>query len=503
MRAHREVVRGAIWNLLGYGVTGIGALLLPLVLVKSIGREAYGVYSYVTFLLTQSYLLLGGLGEAMAYYLASRRAEAAHWIRHSLGAAIFTGAVGFLLWQLRGPETLIALLNLGAPWQALLIEMRMLTGLALIGYEIAILMGWVPIAMGWRRRLVLLPFGQLIAQAVFPMGAVVWDPKNLRLLFEVSLLGGIGLGVYMWATISFLMRQALWPMFSWRAWATLWRRGLWQSFAQWNGLLLNLFERTMIGRWVSLSYMGLYSVGQYFSSKAFQGMYKATETLLPAFGGEISPRRRHLRLGQSMWLIMIFSAPFLLLLYGVGLMLLPYTVSSWGTPEMRLWSGLIFSTQLLFILTPLTPFFIGLGRLAVFYFYSLCILLFQMGATLWLVPRGYYYWAPAVGVMGGLAFLTVVVFRHRRESVFWRAWVLSSLGRLILAWGMALGPLILGAGTNSILHPTFTLLAMLSFLLTERYSFLWPRKREFLIQVWQAFWGFLRARFVALLGIKS
>ncbi len=503
MKAHREVVRGAIWNLLGYAVAGIGALILPLLLIKNIGREAYGVYSYLTLLLTQAYLLLGGLGESLAYHLANFRDEAAYWIRHSLGAALFTGGLGFLLWQLHGPETLIALLGLGAPWQTLLIEMRTLAGLALIGHEIAILLGWVPLAMGHRRSLVLLPLGQLMTQVVLPIGAVALDPENLRLLFKVSLYGGIGLGAYMWSAISLRMGQALWPAFSWHAWSTLWKRGLWQSLAQWSGLLLSLFERTIIGRWVSLSYMGLYSVGQYFSSKAFQVMYKATESILPAFGSEVSIWRRHLRLGQTVWFITFTSTPFLILLYGVGLLMLPHVVKTWNVSEMRLWAGVVLSTQFLFISAPLIPFFIGSGKFRVFYFYSVCIALLQIGATLWLVPRGYYYWAPAMSIAGGLGFLTVMVFRRVSWGIFWKSWVVPCLVRLIIAWGIALAPLISGMEKDSLLHPGFSLLALLSFLLGERYGSLWPRKRDFLIQVLQAFGGFLRARLMIIPGIRS
>ncbi len=502
MRAHREVVRGAVWNLIGYVVAGLGALTLPVLLTKSIGREAYGVYSYLTFLLTQAYLLLGGLGESLAYHLANFRDQAPHWIRHSLGAALLTGALGFLLWQWRGPETLIALLNLGPPWRPLLIEMRTLAGLALLGHEIAMLLGWVPLAMGQRRSLVLLPLGQLIAQVVLPMSAVIWAPGNLKLLFAVSLYGGIGLGIYMWGAISVRLGQPLWPAFSWRVWSSLWKRGLWQSLAQWNGLLLNLFERTLIGRWVSLSHMGLYSIGQYFSSKAFQILYKATESLLPVFGNEVGIWRRHLRLGQTLWLIMFASTPFLILLYGTGLLLLPYAVKSWDVSEMRLWAGVVLSTQFLFISAPLMPFFIGSGKFSIFYFYSACVALLQIGATLWMVPRGYYYWAPAIGIIGGLGFLTIMVFRGETWHVFWKAWVVPCLVRLIMAWGIALGPLVSGLGRDSLLHPGLSLLAVLSFLLGERYSLLWIRKRDLLIQIFQASWDFLKARFrIQSLGI--
>ncbi len=498
MKAHRQVIRGATWNLIGYAVAGLGALILPIVLIKSIGREAYGVYSYITLLLTQSYLLLLGLGEALAYHLATYRSEAIYWVRQALGAALFTGAMGSGLWLWRGPEILIALLGLESFWQGVLLETRFLTGLALMGYEVAILLGWVPLALGWHQRLVLLPLGQLAAQVILPVSAVVWKPLHMQLLFEVSMYGGIGLGMYMWIAISLSLKQPLWPIVSWPAWRTLWRQGLWQSLAQWNGLLLNFFERTIIGRWASLSYMGLYSAGQYFSSKAFQVLYKAVESLLPSFGCEISIWRRHLRLGQSVWFVAFTSAPALLLLHGAGLVLFPHFITPWTIKEMRLWGGIIYSTQLVFVSAPLMPFFISSGRFRVFYLYSLCVVLCQVIATLGLVPLGYYYWAPAIGMICGLGFLTGTVFRRGGVGTLWRAWVLWPLMRLILAWGIVLGPLVPAESYSLMMHLACSLLGASSYFLGERYSLTWPRKRDFLVQVGQALLGFFMAKLIGI-----
>jgi O-antigen/teichoic acid export membrane protein len=493
---HREVVRGAVWNLIGYAIAGIGALLLPIVLIKNVGRGAYGVYSYVTLLLTQAYLLLGGLGEALAYFLANHRQEAIYWIRGALGAALLMGALGLGLWQWRGPEILTALLNLDGFWQKTLSAVRGLTSLALVGYQVAVLLGWVPLGLGRRRSLILLPLGQLVAQVLLPMGASLLYPNDILFLFEVSLYGGIGLGLYMWGAISVLLREPLWPIFSWRAWKALWKHGLWQNLAQWNGLFLTFFERTIIGRFVSLSYMGLYSAGQYFSSKALQAFYKATESLLSAFGGEGSLWRRHLRLGQTIWFTAFISVPTLIILYGVGGMVFPYVAKPWHLLEMRLWGGLMLSTQLLFLVAPLAPFFIGQGRFRILYLYSLVLGVCQVGGTLWLVPQGYYYWGPVVGVVGGIVFLTVVVFRKGGVKVLWWEWVLYPLLRVAVGWGTALSPLIFWGEGASGWSLALSIVGAGIFLVGEWQSPLWPRKRDFLLQVWEGAWGFVGSKMV-------
>ncbi len=483
-----------MWNLLGYAIAGVAALALPFVLVKSLGRGAYGVYSYVVLLLTQSYLLLGGLGEALAYYLANRREEARWWIRQALGGALFLGGVGLGLWVWRGPELIAWLLALDVSWKGLLMEVRIIAGLALVGYAVAILLGWVPLALGRRRGLVLLPIGQTIAQTILPMGAVLAFPGDSLRLLELSLYGGVGLGVYMWMAISALMREPLWPLFDWQAWKALWKRGLWQNLSQWNGLFLTFFERTVIGRWASLSYMGLYSAGQYFSSKAFQILYKAVESLLPAFGGEVSIWRRHLRLGQMMWLVEFFTGPLLMLTYGVGSVGLPYFVKPWGIVEMRLWSGVIFTMQLLFLLAPLMPFFIGQGQFRIFYLYSLIVGLLQVGGTLWLVPRGYYYWGLVVGGLGGLFFLTGFVFTGWGVRSLWRVWVWYPLWRLLIGWGIALGPLVVGGIDRGIWSLLMSAVSAGVFMISERHDRFWTRKRDFLLQVLVGVWGFLSSR---------
>ena len=491
-------MRGAVWNLLGYLIAGGAALALPFVLVKGLGRGAYGVYSYVVLLLTQSYLLLGGLGEALAYYLANRQSEAKWWIRQALGAALFTGGVGLALWVWLGPEMIAWLLALDSSWKALLKEVRIVAGLALVGYAVAILLGWVPLALGRHRGLVLLPIGQTIVQAVFPMGVVLMFPGDVRRLLEVSLYGGVGLGVCMWAAISTLMREPLWPLFGWQAWKALWKRGLWQNLSQWNGLFLTFFERTVIGRWASLGYMGLYSAGQYFSSKAYQVLYKGVESLLPAFGGEASLWRRHLRLGQTMWLVALFTGPLLMLTYGIGRVGLPYFVRPWGIVEMRLWGGVIVTTQFLFLLAPLMPFFTGQGRFRIFYLYSLIFALFQVGGTLWLVPRGYYYWGPVVGGIGGLFFLTGFVFKGWGVSGLWRVWVWYPLWRLLIGWGIALGPLVVGGIDRGIWSLLMSVVGVGVFLISEKHNRFWPRKRDFLAQAWRGAWGFLSSKVKAI-----
>jgi hypothetical protein len=326
------------------------------------------VYSYVVLLLTQSYLLFGGLGEALAYYLANRQSEAKWWIRQALGAALFTGGVGLALWVWRGPEMIAWLLALDSSWKALLKEVRIVAGVSAGrvcgGYPAGVGAAGIGAASGagltsYRAN--------DSSSSFFSHGCFVLMLSRgcaAPLRSELVWGGGVGrlyVGGYLHPDAGALMAA-----FGWQAWKALWKRGLWQNLSQWNGLFLTFFERTVIGRWASLGYMGLYSAGQYFSSKAFQVLYKAVESLLPAFGGEASLWRRHLRLVQTMWLVALFTGPLLMLTYGIGSVGLPYFVRPWGIVEMRLWGGVIVTTQFLFLLAPLMPFFYWAGPISDF-----------------------------------------------------------------------------------------------------------------------------------------
>ncbi len=482
MNAHREVLRGAAWNLIGYFIAGVAAFSMPFILIKSIGRGNYGVYTYLTLLITQAYLLLGGLGEALASQLTQSRnlLAARQRIQEALGAALSLGLLSFALWLWKGPLLLQKLLSLDSPWQEILLRLKVLAGLSLIGYKVAILLGWVPLALGHKRALVLLPVGQVITQALLPMAVVIWCKANLPLLMQVTLWGYICLGLYMWIGVSYLLGYPLWPRFSILAWQALWRGGLWQNLSQWSGLFLNFFERTLIGRSASLNYMGLYSAGHYFCSKGFQILHKAAESLLPQYGGESSPLRRQLRLSQSIWLLMYLTTPILLLGYGLGLVLLPALVQPWGTLEVRLWAGLVASSHILCISVPLVPFLIGTGRFRLFYLYSTVMLVIQATCTLLWVPRGYYYWAPIPALSAGIGFLSFTWYRSQSQWQLWRSWVGETFLRALSIWTLILGLLVGEGKLFSSLSLGASLVGVGMFLITEKHSPMWRRKRLFL-----------------------
>jgi hypothetical protein len=117
---------------------------------------------------------------------------------------------------------------------------------------------------------------------------------------------------------------------------------------------------------------------------------------------------------------------------------------------------------------------------------------------LWLVPWGYYYWGPVVGGIGGLFFLTGFVFKGWGVSGLWRVWVWYPLWRLLIGWGIALGPLVVGGIDRGIWSLLMSVVGVGVFLISEKYNRFWPRKRDFLAQAWRGVWGFLSSRVKAI-----
>jgi hypothetical protein len=76
----------------------------------------------------------------------------------------------------------------------------------------------------------------------------------------------------------------------------------------------------------------------------------------------------------------------------------------------------------------------------------------------------------------------------------WRGWVLYPLLRLMVGWGIALGSLIFwGEGTSG-WSLALSIVGAGIFLVGEWQSPLWPRKRDFLLQVWEGAWGFVGSK---------
>lgn len=483
MTLHREALQRVGWNLLGYVAAGALVLALPIVIIKSMGRTAYGLYNYVVILLSQAYLLNFGLGEALAFYLSKAPFEeekARYWARHALGGMLLSSGLGAILWLIGGPESLISLLEVSPAWQPTLLQLRGPGALAIVGYAVAGGLGWIPLATGRKRALLLLPLGQAFTQGLLPLLVVFARPNNLALLFQTTLLSMGGLGLVVWIVVSRLLGGWLWPTFSGEALKALWTKGLWQGLSQWSGLFLSYYERTLIGRYVSLGQMGIYSAGHYVFAKAHQFLYKSAEALLPSYGETKSFFRARLRLYQTMWLIGAGAGASILFLGGVAGVLLPKLVSSWGLAEARLTSGVLGTLGLMSWLVPLAPFMISQGQLRRYYFISLGVAVFQVLLTLPCLRFRLYLWPSALASLLLMSLLRYLLPAERGSAPLWRYWVFWPFMRLGLAWLVASVPSLFGFW-EPIFHLVSGAISLAVFLVGEFWR--GRRKHTFLRQL--------------------
>ncbi len=438
MTLQRETIRRVIWNLMGYVLGGVVVLALPTVLIKTMGRAAYGLYSYVVLLLSQTYLLNLGLGEALAFYLSRAPldpGQVRYWARHALGGILLGSSLGAGLWMIGGPEGLIHLLQVQDPaWEAVLLNLRWSGAFAILGYGVAIGLSWIPLSMGRGRSLLILPLGQAISQGLIPLGVAIARPGDVVLLGEATLLSMGLLGPAIWAVVSNLLRGWLWPAFSVQALRTLWGKGLWQGLSQWSGLFLNYYERTLIGRYVSLGQMGLFSAGHYFFTKVYQVLYKAAEALLPSYGPTTSFFRKRLRLYQTMWLLGVGTGSSMLLLQAWAPLLLAGFISPWGLAEERLTSGVLGAIGLVSWFIPTGPFMISQGQLKRHYVISLSLAGLQVLLTIPCLRAGLFLWPTALACLLLMGLMTYLLPAEGRGSALWRYWVFWPFMRLGTAW---------------------------------------------------------------------
>ncbi len=184
------------------------ALALPFVLVKGLGRGAYGVYSYVVLLLTQSYLLLGGLGEALAYYLANRQSEAKWWIRQALGRPFYGGGgIGLMGVAWTGNDSMAARAGcfLESTSEGVTDSGGVSAGRACGGYPAGVGAAGIGAASGAG----LTSYRANDSSGGFPHGCCAHVSRGCAAPLRSELVWGVGLGVYMWAAISTLMREPL------------------------------------------------------------------------------------------------------------------------------------------------------------------------------------------------------------------------------------------------------------------------------------------------------
>lgn len=442
---HRDIARGAFWNSLGYVVGGLVAIAWPVLLVYWLGRAGYGLVSYLALWANQSYLFNLGLGEAVgqrltAAYSIGRPQEAYPVIRAGL-LGVWVSSVGLsIAWLSFGPQTLASWLKLSPAEASLLTEVHIWVPLAFWGTQTGMYLGWIPVALRRFRWAAFNTLLQSLWQAIIPLLLLTLSPtKTPRLALETTLIGYVGYGFTVWGLTGHFLRWLPLPGQP-RLLPHLLRQSLWIAANNLLGLPITFVERTLIGRWASLNAMGFYSAVHYIFSKAVALTSKGIETLFPVFGSVVdSPRRQMLRLSQATWLMLCTA-----LLSGfIGAATLsfvwPLLPIQIGTLERRTLAGLL-GTWLFFLPSmPLLTFFTSQGRTKVTFFLNLTLSVVQLSLTVFLVQKGYFFWASVGGLWTILGQSSWLFRRFGLSGRFWKYWGLPTLGRAALCW-------LLGAG---------------------------------------------------------
>jgi len=440
----RAVARGVVWNVAGYVLGGLAAVALPVFLLRWLGRADYGVVMYIIGLVSQAHLFNLGLGEVMAQRLTAaasvgRLREGWAFVRAALTGVWGMTAVLSGLWLLGGPALLTKLLSLSSAQWALLEEVRWLVVPAVWGVQTGMLLAWLPIALRRPRWVAFSTFLQGLLQGFLPFLVIAWTSKRTPLLSAQAILMGYALyGLAQWVCGSLLAGRLLLPG-AVGCLRSLLRSSTWLSLMGGLGLLLNYTERTLIGRWVSLSTMGFYTAVQYLWLKASVLLYKIYEVLFPVFGSVVeSPWRQRFRLGQVVWLLLWGSVVGWGFLWGVWAVAEPWVPVRIGPTERRILAGAVGAWIALVPLTPVMAFLQGRGLFRAVFLLNGFLGLMQLGVTPWLVKAGYLYWAPVAGA-GAAMLVAAYGVAKSAGGPLWRYWVGKSYLRAMVAWGLSAG----------------------------------------------------------------
>ncbi len=438
----RAVARGVVWNLVGYGLGGVAAVALPVFLLRWLGRSEYGLVMYITGLVSQAHLFNLGLGEVMAQRLTAhasvgRLKEGWAFVRTALAGVWLVSAALSGFWLFSGPALLAKLLSLSAAQQALLREVRWLVVPAVWGIQTGLLLAWVPIALRRPRWVAFSTFLQGLLQGFLPFLVIALAPQRTPLLAAQAILIGYALyGLGQWLGGSFLAGRLLLPGAVDRL-GDLLKSSPWLSLLGGMGILLNYTERTLIGRWVSLSIMGFYTAVHYLLVKAGVLLYKISEVLFPVFGSVAeSALRQRFRLSQVVWLLLFGSVVAWGFLWAAWVLIersLPIRI---GPVERRILAGAVGSWIALVPFTPLTAFLQGRGFFRSVFLLNGFLGLMQLGVTPWLVKVGYFFWASVVGAASAMVGATSWLGKGP-GGTFWRVWVWRSYVRSLAAWGFS------------------------------------------------------------------
>lgn len=441
----REALRGIAWRSLGTAINGFLALLYPWLVIKWIGRESYGVVSYLLNLLNYSYLLNFGLAELIGQRLAASFAgsfprELLTLLRSVAGLIVLNTAVIGLLWFLVGPQTLGRALSLSPSMVLWLSQNSLWVPPAVWGIQTATLLYWIPIALKHYQLTTAFSMVFSFWQNLFPL---LWlalaEVKTGAVALQGTLIGQFGLGLTLHALIRQALNHTLWPLAPFSAWR-LFPEGIWVILPHLFHALASALEGLLIARWISLDMLGLYTAVFFLYSRTNSLSGRLTETFLPFFGNVAdSPLRRAMRVGQVSWIYGLGWAVASFMLWAAipwGLSALRISLSA---PERLLIIAAFGASQLAFPLLPLNTYRQSQGDFRSLTLLSFCVHLAMIISQLLFLPHGLIFWSMLVGNIVAAISHYLRAQAHYSERFLWRVWILPSLARRLGAWAIGAG----------------------------------------------------------------
>ncbi|MCS7189536.1 MAG: hypothetical protein NZ933_07015 [Bacteroidia bacterium] len=464
---HKEITRGALWNILGYLLGGAIALTLPILLLKWLGRAQYGLVSYLSLIVSQAYLLNLGMGEVMAQrltvsYFSGRASEGWQVLRTALGVVWIITLVLSILWLNWGREIICLVFALTVEETRLIYATERWMPLGIWGIQTGVFMNWVPVALRRFQWAAFNAISQAVWQGLFPLVLTgLFSPPSPVVAMQSILLGYALYGLTLWLSGAYLIGFIPFPG-SLKGSLSLIRQGLWASLNSLLAIPFAFVERSLVGRWASLSYMGFYSALHYILTKCMTIWTKGAEALFPVFGSQRdTASRQALRLSQAVWFVSITSGVVGFLGWAIFLLGVPWLPIRIGLDEMKMISGMVAAWIGLTPLTPLITFFHSRGLIKTAFWINFSLTATQLALLPLLVREGLLFWALAGGALVAMAVATWVL----REGVFtrrlWGSWVIPTYTRLMGGWLVAALLSLTGMNLNFKVLFILTILAIL------------------------------------------
>ncbi|MCX7606670.1 MAG: hypothetical protein N2170_05320 [Bacteroidia bacterium] len=439
---HKDIARGALWNAIGYLLGGALALALPIFLLKWLGRAQYGIVSYLTLLVSQSYLFNLGMGEVMAQRLTAATSLGRFWegwrcVRASLSVVWGSSILLTIGWLYAGPSLVGHLLRLSKEEVDLLHRVYYWVPPAIWGVQTGLWGSWIPIALRRFRWAALNTITLALWQGVFPLAVLSLSPiKSAEIALRSLLLGYSLYGLTAWLGILYFLKRLPWPG-HFREGFSLLKTGLWPAAGNMLGIPANFIERTLIAQWGSLHLMGFYSALHYFFSKGNSIVLKALEALFPVFGSQADPpRRQFFRLSQAVWLFTFFGGLTGFVGWGVGIYLLQRFPIQVGEMERRTIAGVVGAWMALLPIGPYLTFYTSRGHLRAAFWINLLIVTIQSLLAAFWVKKGFFFWATIGSSTGGML-LGGALMQERGNRGLWWSWVGPTYLWMLFLWAIS------------------------------------------------------------------